>query len=256
MPLLADHLTVWEIAFRWANRDPSFPWPWLPLDVRDHFRNLTGAILSAELSCLTISLEKRHFEPEDRIFSIYHWLDDISLCRAGQRYNRKLFRHALIEREDLKLWCERMNAPLPEFWFPPGWNFEYNLPDDDVRPGHAYMRLFWTDDHWEARDSEQAELCDSLSDGQAPKATASETAADKLRPNQEAKIACQQIARALWKENPDRHIGHVAKDELIQKYGGGNCFVPETVEGWIKSVAPPHVRNRRGRPRKNGDESE
>jgi hypothetical protein len=40
---------------------------------------------------------------------------------------------------------------------------------------------------------------------------------------------------------------------LIQKYGGANFYQEETVREWLKQVAPREVKNRRGRPRKNGD---
>lgn len=256
MALLADQLTVWEIAFRWANRDPFRPWPFLPLEVKDHFRNLMDAIHQAELFCCTITLEKRSFQPVDRIFSIYHWLDDIGQCRGGLAFNRKMFRHALIERRDLMLWCERRKIPIPEFWFPPGWNLEYDLPDGEIRPGHFFQRSHWTDEDWAAWDDEQAKqntlpACELSLD-----ASMHEAAVEKQRPSQEAKIACQQIAKALWKDSPDRRITSIAKDELVQKYGGGSFYVFETVRDWVAAVAPPEVKARRGRPRKNEDEDE
>lgn len=273
MPLLIDDLSVWDISFRLAGHDPRKLWFRIPLEVEDHFRNLMNAILKGELSCETITLEKRHFEPDEYQFSVYHWLDDIYACIHGSHYNRKLLRWAGVERFDFKLWCERMNAPLPEFWFPPGWNLEYELPEGHISPGHDYIRRDWTSKDWEAWHQEQnameAEKTDgasqpSLSESEAnqpaeppsPPAETSpmEEAANKMRPNQEARIACQQIAKVIWQNEPDRTIASVVKDELIQKYGGGSYYVDETVREWVKVVAPLHVRNRRGAPRKNRGE--
>ena len=268
MPLLSDSLSVWEIAFRWTNRDPSSLWFRLPLDVRDHFRNMMDAILGAELACESISLEKRKFEPEEKIFSVYYWLDDIQGCIHGHRFKRKLLRYAFIERYDFQLWCERRNILLPEFWFPAGWNLEYELPEGEVRPGHYYIRKYWSQEQWDAwhaENEEAEEFCDKdgrsfENDSKQPSSERDDTSTNdkswnsdaKIRPSQEVKIACRQIAKIIWKNEPDRTIASVVKDELLQKYGGASHFVDDTVRDWIKDIAPLHVRERRGRPKKGG----
>ncbi len=272
MPLLIEDLSVWDISFRLAGHDPRKLWFHIPLEVEDHFRNLMNAILKAELACESIELEKRDFEPDEKEFSVYHWLDDIRACIFGRYYNRKLLRWAQIERFDFKLWCERMNAPLPEFWFPPGWNLQYELPEGDIPPGHYYLRRDWTSEDRKAWQQEQDAMKAKKTDG-AIQHTLSETglnqssepplpasvspmedAALKMRPNQEARIACQQIAKVIWQNEPDRTIASVMKDDLIQKYGGGSFYVDDTVREWVKVVAPPHVSKRRGAPRKNRGE--
>jgi|GEM_PF-997377 len=275
MPLLVDDLSVWDISFRLAGHDPRKRWFRIPLEVEDHCRNLMDAILKGELDCVTISLEKRDFEPDEKGFSAYHWLDDIYGCIQGQYYNRKLLRWAQVERFGFKLWCERMNVPLPEFWFPPGWNLEYELPEGHIHPGHYYYRRDWTTEDWKAWQQEQDALKAGKADGASqaapneseldqptettsPSASASsmDDAINKMRPNQEVRIACQQIAKVIWQNEPDRTITSVVKDDLIQKYGGGSHYVEETVREWVKVVAPAHVRNRRGAPRKNRGEDE
>ncbi len=273
MPLLIEELSVWDISFRLAGHDPRKLWFRIPLEVEDHFRNLMLAILKGDLACSSISLEKRDFGPDEKGFSAYHWLDDIYACIHGNHYNRKLLHWAQVERFDFKLWCERINAPLPEFWFPPGWNLEYELPEGHILPGHYYIRQYWTAEDWEAWREEQDAMDTKKPDGTSqptpnelepeqaseilsPPAETSpmEEAADKMRPNQEARIACQQIAKVIWQNEPDRTIASVVKDELIQKYGGGSFYMDETVREWAKVVAPPHVRSRRGAPRKNKGE--
>ena len=80
MPLLVDGLSVWDVSFRWAGLDPCRLWLRIPTPVKDNMRMLMEAILKAELVCETITLEKRHFEPDEKEFSVYHWLDDIYAC--------------------------------------------------------------------------------------------------------------------------------------------------------------------------------
>lgn len=263
MALLNDSLSVWEIAFRWEGHDPRRMWLRIPLGVQDHFRNLLAAILSAELLCETITLEKRDFRPDEKIFSIYYWIDDIYACIAGHRFNRKLLRFALVDRDDLQLWCERMNIPLPEFWFPPGWNREYALPEYDIHPGHYYYRKDWSAEQWAEwrREREDFENSDSgeetlpLSDESEISHLAKESsgAFKRMRPSQEARIACRQIASVIWKDNPNRLIASVIEDELILKYGGGQNY-QTVLRDWIKDIAPPHVR-KPGRPKKGGEEA-
>jgi len=213
MPLIVDDLSVWDIGFRWAGYDPDRLWLRIPLPVKDNFRLLMDAILKGELDCITITLEKRHFEPDEKEFSAYHWLDDIYECVHGHYYNRKLLRWSRVERLDFKLWCDRMNVPLPAFWFPPGWNLKYELPEGHLPPGYSYYRRDWTTEDWEewqrqqdAMDAEQTEGAsphplneselDQTSEPPLPPAGLSPMgdAANKKRPNQEAAIACRQIA--------------------------------------------------------------
>lgn len=264
MALLSDSLTLWEIAFRWEGLDPKRVWVRLPLVVRDHFRNLADAILSAEISCESITLEKRDFAPDEREFSVYFWIDDLYACIAGHHFNRKLLRHTLIGRYDLKLWCDRRNISLPDFWFPPGWNLEYELPEDEIHPGHYYVRKNWTQEEWaaylESKSSDQSDGESTAPPFDPPSILLEESesaqskeneASERRRPSQEAAAACRQIARALWEENPNRRISDVVNDELVQKFGGGKHYQFETVRTWIQKVAPPGVSANRGRPRKN-----
>lgn len=273
MPLLVDDLSVWDISFRLADQDPRKFRFRIPLEVEDHFRNLMLAILKGELACQTITLEKRDFESDEKEFSAYRWLDDIYACIHGRYYNRKLLRWAKVGRFDLMLWCERMKVSLPEFWFPPGWNLEYELPEGHVHPGYYFHRRDWTSEDWDEWQQEQDAMEAKKTNGSSqpplnesgldqpsapplPPASASpmENAVNKMRPNQEARIACQHIAKMIWQNEPDRTIASVVIDELIQKYGGGSLYVDETVREWVKVIAPQHVRNRRGAPRKNRGE--
>lgn len=216
------------------------------------------AILKAELPCVTITLEKPSADAQvDPVFSVYRYLDDIYACVAGHRFNRKMLRWADIERYDFKLWCERRNIPIPDFWFPAGWNLEYDLPENEMHPGHSYIRRDWTAEDWEhwRKEREEAVKTDSSESVDTPVAgepLKEANAAEKLRPNREARIACCQIAKIIWRDDQTRTIASVVRDELIQKYGGGNHYNDETVREWIKVVAPQEVRGRPGRPRNNG----
>lgn len=235
MALLVAELSVWEIAHRWANYNPDQLRWGVPLPVRDRFRTLMDAILQGHLDCESLSLDKYHGDArEEASLHIRYWLDDVYACIWGKKFDRKLLKHASIDRQAFLEWCERRAIPLPEFWFPKGWNVEYPWPD--------------------------AETCvesDLLAPESRPSHHAEESDSPGLKPSQRARIASQQIASAIWKDDPTRTIASVCKDDLILKYGGGAHFVEDTVRSWVKAVAPPEVSQRKGRPpKKNPAEDE
>jgi hypothetical protein len=229
MPLLNDDLSLWEIAHRWNNADPDkIHWFGLPLEVKDSFRLMMNAILSTELVS-SLSMEKWHPGSDSPPESfIRYYIDDIYACIGGHKFNRKLFKSVGIERWYFQKWCEMYNIPLPEFWFPSGWKIE---PD----------RIF----------ADESEEIDDEADDLTNKDETNADKDSKLKANQKAKIACQQIAEYLWKEQPSINITDMVKHELIQKYGGGAHYENETIRRWIQVVAPAHIQGKRGRPKKD-----
>ena len=95
---------------------------------------MMDAILRGDLPCQTLSLNK--WRPESTMppkYFIRHYIDDVYACVWGRKFDRKLLRWATVERWAMRQWCERRGIPLPEFWFPSGWKFEYEweAPDDE-----------------------------------------------------------------------------------------------------------------------------
>ena len=223
MPLVVDQLQIWTIGFKWAGLDPVGLWPRIPDTARDNFSTLLEAILSEHLDCSTLSSEK--YSGDDRQYASMHiryWLDDIYSAVHGQHFSRKLLKHAVVERAAFKDWCERRSVPLPEFWFPVGWT-DYQWPEYDPRS--------------------------DLNDAQLTP-TATEPAPKELRDNQIARIASQQVARVIWKEDAEKTIAAMCKDERVLKYGGAQYYAEEVVRRWMKEVAPKEVSAKRGRPKK------
>ncbi|SDH96940.1 hypothetical protein [Nitrosomonas sp. Nm132] len=266
MPLIADELTIWDISFRWAGYDPSRLWFRLPLTVKDYARLLMHAILHGEIVCVNLTLAKRPPESKaDPRFYIRTYVGDVYDCIFGKRFNRKLLRWATLDRMDFHEWCERRGIPLPEFWFPSGWKLDFEMPELGARAlcathlepedeggfslRYDYPEIVEEGDN-KNKEKNAKETDDSLSLAITSKDSENNR---KLRANQKAKIACQQIAGKIWVDDLHRTIPSIVEDELIQKYGGGKHYDSETVYEWIREIAPPEVKNRRGRPRKNRD---
>jgi hypothetical protein len=227
MALLSDSLSVWEIGFRWAGHDQTRWWWRIPLPVRDNFRVLMEAMLNAYLRSENVFLEKRNpndpnaFPPE---FYIRSHLASIEACIEGRRFDRRLLRFAVIDRQVFRQWCERQGIPLPEFWFPPGWSLTYRYPEDDG------------DDAEAPEGSERTEVAVEVQQEQS-----------SLRPVQRARIACQQVALAIWKAEPNLTIKDLAERDEVQRLGGGAHYELEVVRRWLSQVDPRDPAKKRGR---------
>lgn len=253
MPLLNDMLSVWEIAFRWSGRDPDKLWFRLPLPVRDNFRLMMNAILNGDLVCETLSLERRRRDSETPPeFFIRHHIDDVYHCIAGLQFKRKLLRHAMIERWAMHQWCTTQNIPLPEFWFPPGWklHFEWPYSETDDQPADT-----------PSPETTTASLPESVSEQATPHAKPQQVAAQpepmtgreeeaegrrKLDRRQRARIACQEIAARLWRDQPTADVKTIANTREVQAIAGGEEYDFEVVRRWIAEIDPRDPNNRRG----------
>lgn len=233
MALLNDELSVWEIGFRWAGFDPDQFRFRLPLSVRDNFRVLMDAILYMHLECITLDSEKyQGTDADEAKLHIRYWLDEVRACIEGQRYNKKLLKWARLERGEFQRWCQQRSITLPEFWFPPGWALDYEWDVDGLIVG------------------------DVVTDGDVSSGEAITSGSPKnLSDVQRITIASKLVAINLWKQHPDMTITSMVKHEVIQKFCGADHYGEEAVRRWLSAVAPPAVKEKRGRPRKNGTEN-
>ena len=219
MPLLNDHLSVWEISNRWAGFDKDVRRLSIPLAVKDHARILFEAILNSELDCLTLQMRKwGAADGEDmKPYFIRAHLEEIRNLIAGIKFDRKLMKWALIDRSELHEWCSRHEVPLPEFWFPKGWGLNYN---------------------WKAEEG------DAVADEQEA------TSSLELRAPVRSRVAAQEMATTIWVEIPDMTIAAMIRHPDLVKYAKTSHYQADTVRRWLSEVAPESVRNKRGRPAK------
>lgn len=237
MPLVVDQLQLWIIGVKWAGLDPSRLWLRIPTPVRDNFSTMLEAILKGELECLSLALEKYHGDdPEIAKCHIRYWTEDVYAGVYGRAYNRKLLKHAVIDRWAFQDWCERCSIPLPEFWFPLGWT-EYRWPEDDPPKTDAIVPAF-TDSMGSALGEPPPELAEV------------EERVKKERAVTRFRIASQVIAEVIWKRRPETTIAAMVQHDLIQNYGGAKHYGDDAVRRWVKEVAPPDVSAKRGRPKK------
>lgn len=249
MPTLSNSLSVWDIAHRWAGYDPDTFRLRLPLLVKDYARLLFNEILEGNLFCETLIQVKRPSNSKaDPHYYIRSHLDDINMCIWGKRYKRSLLRWAEVPRHEFEDWCGRYSIPLPEFWFPPGWNRSYDSPWHGPRALWVY--------HIEPPESGGVSYgfdIPKLDDGEPPTEDAPPVDPESLRPNQKAKFMVQHMATQLWKEHPRRTIAEMAKDKDLLTYCSAAHYTTGAVRKWLSEVAPVNIKGKPGRPRKNPD---
>lgn len=74
---------------------------------------------------------------------------------------------------------------------------------------------------------------------------------ETLRSNQIDKLVCQAIGSTLWDIYPNMTIADMCDHKAIQIYGNGKQYKgAHTLRDWLSTVAPPEVKNRRGRPKR------
>lgn len=249
MPILSSSLSVWEIAHRWAGYDPDIFRVRLPLLVKDYARLLFDEIMEGNLFCDTLIQAKRPPDSKaDPRYYIRSHLHDINMCIWGKRFKRSLMKWAEIPRYEFEEWCERYAIPLPEFWFPPGWNRHYDTP-------WYGPRAFWVY-HIEPDEpggvSYGFNIPKEEDEKPAPE-DSSQVNPESGRPNQKARFMVQQMAMQLWKEHPQRTIAEMARDEKLLTYSGAAHYTPGALRKWLSEVAPVNIKGKRGRPRKKPD---
>jgi hypothetical protein len=256
MSLLNDSLSVWEIGFRWAGFDPDKLWIRIPLPVRDNFRILMDAILRGDLPCESLSLKR--WRPESTIPPEYYirpYIDEVYACIWGHKFDRKLLRWGMVQRWAIQQWCERRDIPLPEFWFPPGWKFEYEWEAADADESGPEQ------EPTEGSGSKESEIAaaganDQASPTQAAEALQRPTPAvmsereaegrRELDQRQRRKITCQEVALQVWAKQPNADVKVIANSREVQELAGGEHADFDVLLRWLGEVDRRDPSKRRG----------
>jgi hypothetical protein len=254
MALINDYLTLWEIGFRWADRDPDGLRFFIPLPVRDNFRTLMSAIIEGHLYCSTLGLEKYGGAArEEAKHYIRYWLDEVNACIWSQRFNRALLKWATIDRWAFQAWCTGQGIPLPEFWFPPGWKIDYEWPLPSGAEASLQEGAMPTNSAKLDEGAATRETMPQVSGEMAPNVSAESGAGTGQRAldrRQRARIACQEVARRLWVNQPTSSLKAIAVSREVQEIAPGSEYELAVVQRWMSEVDPRDASTRRGRKKK------
>lgn len=220
-------LSLWEIAHRWENLDPDAPLTQTttPLKLRDRLQQLIWNAIHS-LNCFD-----QHGEhiPEEEL-----WITGIRKTRFAKQLDvafgdpfahKDFLKGVFLSQKEVKEVYVGVGEVLPSFWFE-DWEIAESVP----------------------RTAPSAPVEAPETHSQVP------SVKTRLRPDQQDKATCQQIARELWAKYPDMTIADMIRRPEIQIEGNGKAYKGRnTLRDWLKAVAPPDVRNRRGRPKKKGN---
>lgn len=223
MTPISNNLSLWEISHRWFGVDPNKTDPEnLSLDTQDSLRFLARLILAGRIPLLdevfTTNTEAQSTNRYDHlIFEAPEIPKAYEECVFRRKYDKSILDAYLINQADLFRCCVMDDLPFPDFWF-----------DDNLAAAVGASTVS------KEVGKEQRE---------ASKQSARQSVLDKE--------LCQTIARTLWDIYPDTRIAQMAKHKAIQQYGNGRQYQGKhTLQDWLSEVAPSHIKNRPGRPKK------
>jgi len=225
MPLFDDALTIWEIGFRWARKNPDRPWAWIPMEVKDNFRMVLRAIVDGDLYCETLTTK---VDPNWPQTSIRHNARGIDACIDGERYDRRFLKAHSILRWEFAQWCDKGVIPFPQFWFARGWLAE--------EPGHRTS----------LRKSSDSIILASLAKEVRP---ATGEAKKKSRNNEAIWDEARAAAKAIWAESRSVPSMEVARRIHANKQLSVSRFTAAAIRKHIADLAPPEFRAIAGRPK-------
>lgn len=221
--LVSNYLSIWEIAHRWHLSEPNKSDPEnLTFQIQDSLRFLARLILSGRIPLLdevfTTNLEAQSTNRYDHLmFEAPEIPKAYEECVFQRKYDKSIIDAYLINQADLFRYCVMNDFPFPDFWF-----------DDGLLAAIGASKAT------ETAINDRPEI---------NKQTARQSVIDKE--------LCQSIARTLWDIYPDTRIAQMAKHKAIQLYGNGRQYKGKhTLQDWLSEVAPPHIKNRPGRPKK------
>jgi len=130
MSISIDRLSLWEIAHRWHNSDPSHSITIadIPLEVKDTLRNLAAEVYYERLySTLLVEHEAKHHKPVFKrnwpYFLKKTWLvAPVSYCHKelkavmNNEIDPVFLQSILIPFCELEYWCKEFQVPFPAFW--------------------------------------------------------------------------------------------------------------------------------------------
>jgi hypothetical protein len=65
---------------------------------------------------------------------------------------------------------------------------------------------------------------------------------DNLSPRRKQRIACLEIAKQLWRDNPELSYKEVHSHPVMTRYGYGKSFSLETFKKWARPYASEYAK--------------
>lgn len=196
-----DFQTVWRLAHNWvgADADSSDPVSLSP-ELKDAIHRLMSAAINR-----AIPIRTRRFIifMDDSAISLM--LDFLHLRRFWKCLRKDVFDKAYLDsiymkRSDVLRWCQNEFLPPPPIW--------------RVQDAHVSVS---------SHDSDEDEPADWYND---------------LTEKRKLRIACLEMAKKLWRINPEQSYEEVYRHPIMKQYGNPEVFSLSAFKRWARPFAP------------------
>lgn len=197
-----DYHTVWQLAHNWVGADPEKS---DPHQLSDELKHSIHRFMSAAIN-RAIPSRTRRFQlfMDDSFLSLlfdFRHFKKFSNCLRNDEFDKAYLSSIYLKRGDVLRWCQSEFLSPPPVW-----------QVDEVAANKA---------------NEQIEDSDDDKDNWY----------DKTSERRKQRITCLEIAKQLWKENPELSYKEVHSHPVMTRYGYGKSFSFDTFKKWARPYA-------------------
>jgi len=209
-----DFMTVWKLAHNWSGENPDTSDPEnLSEETKEAIYRILNTIGWNRLSVRTRS---RLIMDDDSVLTfILDWRHHLRFlrCLKSGNFDKAYLDSIYVKRPEVISWCEKEYLPIPPFW---------QKKQNDRNPVLENEETDNPEEGW------YAELTD----------------------RRKKRVACLELAKLLWKANPNQTYEQIFNHSTMKTYGNPNVFSFNSFKRWASSFAPEHAK-KGGRPLEN-----
>jgi len=203
-----DFKSIWQTAFLWLNLDPDKS---DPANIPQEAAELIHKIILGYLKkVLVLRRRSGRRVPVDSLVFLFRdenfYRVKLWDCLSKGIYDKEFLSGLYLERANLLQWCEKEFIPFPSFWMP-------QLEEDNSSG--------------------------SLTDADDENEGWYEALTERRR----QRVTCLEVARKLWKINPNRTYEEVFHHSDMKVYGYPNSFSFNSFKKWARAFAPDYAKN-------------
>lgn len=197
-----DYQTVWQLAHNWVGVDPVTS---ESEQISDELKNAIHRLMHAAINQVIPSRTRRFILfMDDSFFTMvvdFRHSMKFRKCLRKDEFDKVYLNSIYLKRGDVLRWC------LSEYLIPPP--------------------IWQVADFGIVKSNELIDDSDDDKDGWY----------DKIPERRKQRIACLEIAKQLWKDNPELSYKAVHEHPAMTRYGYGKSFSFDTFKKWARPYA-------------------
>jgi hypothetical protein len=205
-----DFQTIWQLAHNWVGTDPDQTDPNAPLpELKDAIHRLMSAAYSR-----TISIRTRRFAVfmDESFFTLitdFPHYRKFWKCLRHDEFNKAYLDSIYVKRGDVLRWCQNEFLSPPPIW---------QLAEIENSPASRNANK-------EDEEEEDSSWYDVLTE------------------KRKQKVACLEMARALWKINPKQTYAEIHQHPIMKMYCTPSVFSLRAFKKWSGRYASEYAKN-------------